>query len=340
MRTPGRSRYIGAIVLAASVWACDGATGGPARMVSPPLFALGNDYSAWSAPTIVTALNSAKVDGCPFISPDGKTFFIASNRDNGVGLLDIYVSTRSTVNEPWSAPANVTSINSTADDFCPTISRDGKLLYFVSRRPSACSRQEIMGGVQGDIYVARRGGDGTFGEPELLPCDGEAPYEAVNSPYDEFSPFPQREAGVGPTLYFSSFRPGGFAADAGTPDSDLYRSVSHGGVFRAADLIPTVNSARDDAQPNVGSDGLELFFYSTRDGAAGQDLYVATRARSIDGWSAPSSLGAVVNSGANDSRPSLSWDGLSLYFGSTRGGPGVMSDIYVTTRQRLVKENN
>jgi hypothetical protein len=46
------------------------------------------------------------------------------------------------------------------------------------------------------------------------------------------------------------------------------------------------------------------------------------------------SLGSGINSTANDLRPSLSWDGTALYFGSTRaGGEGVM-DLYVTTRSK------
>jgi hypothetical protein len=314
--------------------ACDSTTLVPSgeKMLAPSFLVLGNGFSAWSTPVNVVTLNTAQTDGCPFISPDGKTLFMASNRDGSQGL-DIYVSTRSNEDEPWGPPAKVTSVNSAFDDFCPTMSRDGKLLYFVSRRPSTCG--------QGDIYVARLRADHGFDAPEVLPCDSQAPYEAVNSPFDEFSPFPQLDPGAGPMLYFSSFRPGGFAADVGPPDSDLYWSRSHNGVFSSTSLIPGVNSAQDDGQPNVGSDGLELFFYSTRQpGSQAADLYVATRQHPLGSWTSPLNLGTTVNSTAAETRPSLSWDGLHLYFGSTRGGGSGMTDIYVTTRQRLVKEND
>ena len=314
--------------------ACEGGVSPEQQLpIGAMVTALGNDFSGWATPVNAELdsglFNTSSLDGCPFISPDGKTFYMASNRPGGHGGLDIWVSVRASENDPWGDPENVTSVNTAQDDFCPTMSRDGQLLYFVSATPG-CG--------MGDVYVARRRPDG-FDPAVMLPCDGTAPYDAVNSPFNEFSPFPQLDPGVGPTLYFSSFRPGGFAAEpaGGTPDSDLYWSVSRGGVFGAVELIPGVNTTSDDGQPNVSSDGLELFFYSTRPGGVGAaDLYVASRVRAVDAWSAPSNLGVTVNSTQAETRPSLSWDGLSLYFGSTRAGGEGSSDIWVTTRQRLV----
>lgn len=46
-------------------------------------------------------------------------------------------------------------------------------------------------------------------------------------------------------------------------------------------------------------------------------------------------LGPNVNTAASETRPSLSWDGTTLYFGSTRPGGDGDSDHYVTTRERL-----
>jgi hypothetical protein len=302
------------------------------------------EYSAWSLANSIEvaprgadpSFNTPSNDGCPFISRDGKTFYIASNRPgNGAqGGQDIWVSTRESENDAWGAPVNVgPPVNSSADDFCPTIARDGHLFYFVSRRAGGCG--------MGDIYVTRLRDDNGFDEPEVLPCDTTAPYEAVNSPFDEFSPFPLPEPGSGPVLYFSSFRPGGFSPEApmGPGDSDIYRSESHGGVFGPPALVLGVNSAADDGQPNVRADGLELFFYSTRVipgvSLGGADLYVATRENVRDSWSTPINLGPNVNSGSAETRPSLSWDGTTLYFGSTRpNGEGTNDiDIYVTTRQ-------
>jgi hypothetical protein len=53
-------------------------------------------------------------------------------------------------------------------------------------------------------------------------------------------------------------------------------------------------------------------------------------------WSTPLNLGPNVNSTTGaETRPSLSWDGTTLYFGSTRSGGDGMADHYVTTRDRL-----
>jgi hypothetical protein len=38
---------------------------------------------------------------------------------------------------------------------------------------------------------------------------------------------------------------------------------------------------------------------------------------------------------AAETRPSPSWDGTTLYFGSTRPGGEGMADIYVVTRERI-----
>jgi hypothetical protein len=257
---------------------------------------------------------------------------MASNRPGGAGGLDIWVSTRASVDDGWGDPVNVAAVNSAADDFCPTIDRDGHQFYFVSTRAGGCGGS--------DIYVSRRRDDGGYDSPEALACSSSAPFGAVNSPYNEFSPFPLPERADGPVLYFSSFRPGGFSAEplTGPGDSDIYRAESHGGVFGAAVLVDGVNSAADDGQPNVRRDGLELFFYSSRVIAGvsqgGADLYAATRTSPGAPWSAPVNLGPTVNSAALETRPSLSWDGATLYFGSTRDATR-SNDIYVTSRQRI-----
>jgi len=49
----------------------------------------------------------------------------------------------------------------------------------------------------------------------------------------------------------------------------------------------------------------------------------------------PVNLGPTVNSSSGDSNPSISADGLSLYFGSSRPGTSGNSDIWVATRSAL-----
>jgi hypothetical protein len=299
--------------------------------VAGSALAAARDYTPWSQAVRVEAtgahpdFNGPALDGCPFISRDGRTFYMASTRPGGLGGIDIWVSTRASADDPWGAPVNVGApVNSPANDFCPTVSRDGHLFYFVSNRPDGCGGD--------DIYTTRLRPDG-WDPVANLGCE-------VNSAANEASPFPLPERGTGPVLYFSSNRPGGFTAEppgASAGDADLYVSESHGGAFGAAELVPGANSAAEDGQPNVRRDGLELFFFSTRPGTLGMaDIYSATRQRTSDPWSTPVNLGPNVNAANGaETRPSLSWDGTVLYFGSTRPGGEGMADHYVTTRERI-----
>ena len=49
-------------------------------------------------------------------------------------------------------------------------------------------------------------------------------------------------------------------------------------------------------------------------------------------WSEPVNLGATINTAANEQGPTLSSDGLSLYFGSDRAGGSGSFDIWVSRR--------
>ena len=267
-------------------------------------------------------LNTQFLDGCPIQAPDGLSLYMASNRPNGVGGLDIWVARREHRGNPWGAPQNVgPPVNSPQDDFCPSPTR-GPRFFFVSTRPGGC--------VDADVYVTHRR-DGEWTEPENLGCH-------VNSPAAEASPSLFRDHG-GRVLYFSSARPGGYAPEPpGTPpDSDIYRAEElSGGSFGPAELVPGLNTADQDARPNVRLDGLEVVFDSTRPGTlGGPDIFSSTRAYRGGAWSTPVHLGSNVNTSSNETRASLSRDGTTMLFGSNRPGTEGSTDIYVTTRQHL-----
>jgi Tol biopolymer transport system component len=92
-----------------------------------------------------------------------------------------------------------------------------------------------------------------------------------------------------------------------------------------------VNSSVAEGVPSISNDGLALYFGSNRGGAF--DLWVATRATTKDNWSMPVSLGSPVNSSSGENGPSISVDGLSLYFHSLRPDGYGHADIWVTTRE-------
>jgi len=151
---------------------------------------------------------------------------------------------------------------------------------------------------------------------------------AVNSPHGDVFP---RISADGLTLYFASDRPDGL----GDHDLWLTTRVSKDCPWtEAVNMGATVNSPDDEYGPTISADGLALFFNSDRPGGSGEnDLWVATRATVNDDWSSPANLGPAVNSPANEFLPSISPDGLSLYFVSNRPGGQGDADLYVTTRR-------
>ncbi len=280
-------------------------------------------FGEWSAPVNAEAipgtsleLNTEFNDGCSIQAPDGLSLFIASNRPGGFGGQDIWVARRASPDEPYGAPENLgATINSDADDFCPSPVR-GKGLFFVSAR----IRPDSCGGA--DMYFARENG-GVYEESQILGCD-------INSTAGEASPSYFEDDSGNSYLYFSSKRAGGF--EPGGADSDIYFSLN----FGAAQLAPGLNTASDDFRPNVRKDGREIVFDSNRAGGLGGfDIWTATRESIYDAWLSPVHLDAPINSPANETRASLSWDGLTMVFGSNRPGGEGMADVYVTTREKL-----
>ncbi len=99
-------------------------------------------------------------------------------------------------------------------------------------------------------------------------------------------------------------------------------------------LGPTVNSPCSDGVPRITADGLELYFNSNRSGGYGNyDVWVSTRETADSDWGEPMNLGSTINSSAVDGGPSISADGLTLFFESRRPGGYGNNDLYVTTRQ-------
>jgi Tol biopolymer transport system component len=138
----------------------------------------------------------------------------------------------------------------------------------------------------------------------------------------------------GLSLYFGSDRAGGY----GMYDMLVAtRPTTADGWNTPVNLGQTVNASTDDGCPSLSADGLELYFTSDRSGGCGSfDIWVTTRPSVSDPWGEPVTLGPTVNSSYFDSTPSLSYDGLSLYFGSNRDKAGTayshLCYIYVTTR--------
>lgn len=255
--------------------------------------------------------------GCPIETPDGLSLMFASGRAGGFGDVDIWVIDRAAVGAAWSAPQNLPEpINSEAADFCP--SPFERSLYFVSAEPNpgAC------GG--GDIYLSRQSPAGDWSEPVHLPCAPDGP----NTPGTERSPS-FVETWYGTFLFFSTNQ-GATGADGVTPaDEDIYVSImNHKGEFGRGYLVQALSTPDEDQMPTVRAlnRSFEVTFNSNRPGTiGGQDAYHAQARFLPFWWSKPRNAGPNVNTAANETRASMSWDGTRLYVG--RG------DVYVSERQ-------
>ncbi len=107
---------------------------------------------SWGPAVLVPELSSPQSDQRPSVRFDGLELFLHSDRPGGVSLADLWVSTRETTLDPWSAPVNLgATVNSTSIDQQPFIASDRETLFFASDRP---------GGVGGpgklDLYVTTR----------------------------------------------------------------------------------------------------------------------------------------------------------------------------------------
>lgn len=96
----------------------------------------------------VAEVNSAGNDIQPNVRKDGREVVFSSNRAGGLGAQDIWVSTRESVNDPWTTPTNLgDAVNSGTAETRPSLSWDGQQLLF-GRAPGP----EGMS----DIYVTTR----------------------------------------------------------------------------------------------------------------------------------------------------------------------------------------
>ena len=274
-------------------------------------------YGEWGAPVNLESipgtsseLNTTANEGYPIQSPDGLSLYIVSDRPGGLGALDIWIARRATTDDPWGAPENPgVPVNSSANDWSPT-PVPGHKLYFVSGRAGGCGSD--------DIYVTRFKKD-AWEEPENVGCE-------INSTAGEAGPSYFEDETGHAILYFSSNRAGGLGLQ------DIYFSVD----FGAPQLAPGLNNEFNDVRPNVRKDGLEIVFDSNRPGGFGlQDIWTASRETTADVWSTPTNLGPLINTPAMEARATLSHDGFTMFFGSSRAGTEGGSDIFITTREKV-----
>lgn len=207
-----------------------------------------DEKGAWLAPVeLEDEVNTEYDEGTPSFSPDGNTMYYTycAQDPEGPRTAEIYISTRSSAKWGKGTRATIVKDSVTALGH-PSISPDGKYLYFVS---------DAVGGFGGkDIFRARVAGN-DFGPMENLG-------EEINTPGDEMFPYVRDSV----TLYFAS------NGHPGMGGLDLFKATQDStGKWKVENLGTPINSMADDFGITFAGKEERGFFCSNRNDARGYD---------------------------------------------------------------------
>lgn len=211
------------------------------------------DSDEWTrALSIGHLLNSQQSEGAQSISADGKyMFFTACNRPEGKGDCDIYFTKKHEGN--WLRPMNIGPPVNTADyEGQPSITADGRTLYFISNRAKSIG--------QWDIWKTNIDEKGEFSVPENLG-------PLINTTNVEQSPFIHQD---NQTLYFSSY------GHTGMGSNDIYysRKDAEGNWQKPENIGYPINTSKNESSLIVNAEGNTAYFASERDSnLGGMDIY-------------------------------------------------------------------
>jgi outer membrane protein OmpA-like peptidoglycan-associated protein/tetratricopeptide (TPR) repeat protein len=210
----------------------------------------------WEKAVPVPDINTSSNEGAQSLSADGKVlFFTACNRAGGMGSCDIYYSVRR--NGRWGSPVNPGSpLNTASWEAQPSISSDGRFLYFTSNRPGGKGEKDLW---RAECLGFNRKGELRWDNPENLG-------DSINTPGNETSPFIH----AGNTGFY-------FASDdhLGMGGFDLFVShILNDSVFSAPENLGyPINTFNDEQGLHISADGFTAFFSSARDSISGLDIF-------------------------------------------------------------------
>ncbi|WPR72678.1 OmpA family protein [Flavobacterium sp. NG2] len=209
-----------------------------------------------SAKAFSKSLNSDIHESNATFSKDGKTvYFTRNNNDNGKRIKDenkitqLKVYKATLTNGIWG---NITELPFNGDNYSiahPSLSADGKQLYFASDMPGTLGST--------DIYVVSINADGTYGKPSNLGT-------IINTNKAEQFPFISDDN----TLYFAS------EGLLGLGGLDIFKSKSTNGTFETPqNLGDVINSSADDFSFIINGTKTLGYFASNREGSLVDNIY-------------------------------------------------------------------
>ncbi|WP_115881940.1 OmpA family protein [Lutibacter oceani] len=208
-------------------------------------------------------VNTIHHDGPATFNSDGTKMYFSRNNyfeakkiNDEKGIMHVGIYSADLVNGKWEniKPSNLNNPNYIV--YHPSLSEDGKKLYFASDMP---------GGIGGtDIYVSDVLEDGTLGKPVNLG-------NVINTEGNEAFPFIYNAEDI---LYFSSDGHVGFGL------MDVFAAVKgeNNSIVNVINLGEPINSKKDDFAYYLSKDGFKGFISSNRKGGeGGDDIYAFTR---------------------------------------------------------------
>lgn len=182
--------------------------------------------------SIPWAQNTRNNEGAHVISADGKTIvFTRCDATDGLGSCDLYSSEFK--NGTWARPRNMGSpVNTSNWESQPTLSANGRILYFVSNRPGG------QGGY--DIWMSKK-----ISNKWTRPVN---PGTTINTGWDELSPWLHAD---GTHLYFRSNGWPGY----GSFDLFVSTLLDSNSRTKPHNLGFPINDYKDQGAMCVGIDG-------------------------------------------------------------------------------------
>lgn len=215
-----------------------------------------NDLSFSEPHNLGSGINTSRNEGAASMAGDGQTmYFTGCDRPGGLGECDIYEA--ELTEKGWVEVRNLREINSPYWEGHPTVSADGRAIYFVSNRPGSMGNRD-----DADIYVAYKQADGMWSTPQNLG-------RPVNTSDREDSPF---IAPGGEALYFSSAGHDGY----GKLDFFVSHRNEDGSWGKPENLGSEFNTPNDERFITLPA-AEDIVYYASSDDNNDLDLYMARR---------------------------------------------------------------
>lgn len=212
------------------------------------------------------------------------------------------------------------AVNFPGLDYAPTVSADGKTLYYVSDRSGSKLNNEDD--PSHDFWAVKKVNryDTTFSKPYNIDTSTALGDLSVNTSLNEG--VASISADQQTIVFTGCDRPDGIGS------CDLYIAEIEGDKWgRPRNLGRNVNSELWDSQPSISPDKSRIYFASNRPGSVGgsedMDIWYTDYDFEFEEWKPAVNAGPTINTKGKDWSPFISADNQTLFFSSNGHTPNL-----------------